>query len=157
MLKRNSIFNLILPFFLGLIVIVLYVATATEWYSGDDMQWTLAVQSAVTKRIPLHPAATDVIINPSTSPQQTVPQIRYFLELPTLVRISRAMSSSDDVIRPIQMTHAILGGVGVVFFYLALALFLPRVWSLIISLGLASSYAWWYYSTHLEGALKVCR
>jgi hypothetical protein len=60
------------------------------------------------------------------------------------------MNWSDDSILPIQLTHVLSGAAAMFFFYSALVWFVPRSWSFITSLGLAFSYAWWYYSTHLD-------
>lgn len=155
MSKESSIIipSWVQPIFLGLVVIFIYVTTLTYWHSGDDIQWTMTVESSVTGEPVLHPASANTIITPPTTPQQQITQVRYFLELPTFARIyraSRIMRWSDNAVRPIQLTHAIFGAIGVIFFFLALALFVPRTWSFIISLGLAFSYAWWYYSTHLD-------
>jgi hypothetical protein len=136
---------------LGSIIALLYAATLTSWHTGDDIQWTMKVRTAVTGEPPLHPASAATIVRPPATPERAPPQVRYFLELPThalISKVSMMMEWSDDVVRRMQLTHAITGAAGVAIFFCALALLLPRMWSLVISLGLAFSYAWWYYSTH---------
>lgn len=138
--KQSSIIlpRWVQPILLGLIVIFIYVTTLTYWHTGDDIQWTMTVESSVTGEPVLHPASADGILTPPATSQQIFPQVRYFLELPTVARIysaSRIMEWSDNAVRPIQLTHAILGAAGIIFFFLALVLFVPRTWSFIISLG----------------------
>jgi hypothetical protein len=138
--------------FLGLVVLLIFSATITQFHSGDDIQWAMAVRSSVTGEPMLHPASSSTFIVPVTG-QRRVSQVRYFLELPTMIRIysaSRIMKLSENAELPIQFAHAVAGAVGAVFFFLGLALFVPRIWSIVITLGLTSSYAWWYYSTHLD-------
>jgi hypothetical protein len=155
MSKHNSLLipHWLQPLLLGLIVFLIYSTTLSYWHTGDDIQLAIVVESSVTGEPVLHPATTEMIINPLIPPKRVIPQMRYFLELPTLAHIynaSKMMNWSDNSIRPVQLTHAVFGTVGVVFFFLALVLFVPRLWSFILSLGLAFSSAWWFYSTHLD-------
>lgn len=141
------------PIVLGLIVLLVYIATLTSWHSGDDLQLALKVESAITGQPVLHPAFVSTIVSPPHTTRRIPPEVRYFLELPTLQQIgsvSRIMNWSERATLPIQLTHVVFGTIAVVFFFLALVRFVPRNWSFVISLGLAFSYAWWYYSTHLD-------
>jgi hypothetical protein len=67
-----------------------------------------------------------------------------------MYRIFKDSDPNHLAARPVQWGHVFFGIIGIVFFYLAMAQFLSPGWSFVLSLGVAASYAWWYYSTHLD-------
>jgi hypothetical protein len=141
-----------IPFLLGAIVLIIYIGTWTNWHSGDDIQWVMQVENSVTHKPMLHPDSIEFVLDQSTSITAKI-KIRYMLELP-LSKLSYSLAKevvdTVNAVQPLQLTHSLLGTIGILFFFFGVKTYLSRYWSFLLSLGLAFSYAWWYYSTHLD-------
>jgi|GEM_PF-3943410 len=145
------------PIIAGGIVFCVYLLTLSRWYSGDDLRWMLMTRGWVQDKSALsaNRAAYLAGVDPAT---RWAPQPRYFLELPTASPIYALGGAawSDNAVLPMETARAVGGAIGVVFFFLALSKFLPRGWSLALSMGLAFSCAWWYYSVHPDYPIFSC-
>jgi hypothetical protein len=145
--------NWLIAAVLGVLFLVLYGLTLTDWHSGDDLQWVMQVEDAVKGRRGFHPSSADSIIDPNWVAPTEGLQVRYLFELPTsstIYRLTRDAGLADKAYPSVQWTHAVAGLIGIVFFYAAVSQITPLTLSIIISVGLGVSYAWWYYSTHLD-------
>jgi len=141
------------PLLLGLAVFLVYLATLTRAHSGDDIQWIMQVESAVMGTSALHPASTALPGAGAVAVDATAPRPRYLLALPTFAGLfagARQLGWPGQAVGAVQFANALLAAVGVVWFYLALRQVVADRLSVVASLGLASSHAWWYYATHLD-------
>jgi hypothetical protein len=140
-------------FVLSVGVIILYSLTLTRHYSGDDIQKAIIVENGIPGTYIWHPVNLEK--EPDTLHRQIV-NPRYFLEVPIarlLMKLFRYFGWSDRALLPMQFNHLLLGLMGVIGFYLgALRLTRPFM-AFILSIGLASSYGWWYFSTHPDFVL----
>lgn len=136
---------------LGSVVLLLFLLTTTTMHSGDDLQWIRKVESARHGKSFIHPASTDPVQVADDGGWPIQP--RYLLAVPHamgIVAVAEILGWSGRTIEPILVAHALLGALGVVFFYLALSQIVPGRWSLAAALGLTVSQGWWYYSTHAD-------
>jgi len=139
------------PFLLGSAVLAVYALTLSCAYSGDDMQWIMQVESAVTGAPMLHPASLSPPQSPGVAASVWDAQPRYLLAIPAsaaLFGAARSAGWSTSALVPVQLAHALLGTLGVLWCYLALRRVVDERYAALASLGLAASYAWWFYSTH---------
>lgn len=138
---------------LSLCVMVLYSLTLSRQYSGDDIQKAIIVENGFPGTHIWHPVNLEREAVPFQEPPVNP---RYLLEVTTarfLVKLFRNFRWSDRALLPMQITHLFFGLVGVIGFYFgALRLTRPSM-AFALSIGLASSYGWWYYSTHPDFVL----
>lgn len=139
------------PLLLGATVLCLYALTVSCAHSGDDIQAIMPAEVDATGAPIIHPIST--ALDPDAPTRTSRLQPRYMLVVPTetlLYDAARRLGWAQSAVRPVQLAHALLGAFGIVCFYLALQQGVPEPWSLAASAGLSSSYAWWFYSTHLD-------
>ena len=140
------------PLLLGTVVFGTYAMTRTSAHSGDDIQWMMRVEQAVTGVAVPHPASTSAA-DRAWLPAATALQPRYYLALPSTVLVLhgvRGLGWSGPSIAPVQLLHAAWGALGIVWFFLAMRRVVGTDWSAMAALGLSMSYAWWYYGTHAD-------
>ena len=141
------------PLLIGAVVFGLYAITRTAAHSGDDIQWMMRVEQAVTGVVVPHPASTSSPDDAWSTPGAAALQPRYYLALPSAalaVHGARALGWSGPSITPVQLLHALWGALGIVWFFLAMRRVVGPTWSALTALGLSTSYAWWYYGTHAD-------
>jgi hypothetical protein len=141
------------PLLLGALVFGAYAMTRTYAHSGDDIQWMMRVEQAVTGVTVPHPASTSSPHEAWSTPGGAALQPRYYLALPSTVLVLRGLGAlgwSGPSIAPVQLLHALWGAVGIVWFFLAMRRVVGPRWSAVAAIGLSTSYAWWYYGTHAD-------
>ena len=131
----------------------LYVTTLNRWQSGDDLQFIFHVERTVVPQVP-HPASPERVSVPGPQPAAEAFELRYFLEWPVsglVVRTARAFGWSGRALWPVTLFHAVLSVLALACFFRGVNTITnePRLAALVTA-GLGCSYAWWYYSTHVD-------
>jgi len=134
------------------------------WYSGDDLQYAMVIERAVTGKVFYHPEGGQSYQPESrdqvaSSPERLPVNPRYLFEWPTSVvfaQLWQLLGWKENVIVPILVLRALVGAMGVLFFVLACYKLSGDKWIAIInSAGFATSAAYWTYSTHLDQSINM--
>jgi hypothetical protein len=133
-------------------------------YSGDDLQQTIVIQQLVSGLPYYHPTGGR-LYEPGLTEQidPVVQQIpinpRYLLEIPTSALVAKIWDMAGwqgNVITPVVTYRALIGGLGVLFLFLALyTLVDDALIALVASLGLALTSSYWTYSTHVDQSINM--
>lgn len=154
--------RLILAAFVFGIITSLYLFLPQYFYVGDDLQAAMAIEHGVSGYYYYHPAGGRIYdpAQPDFDPQKTVElNTRYYLEYPISVAVARLAQSlgwNGNIITPILSFRALVGGLGVLFVFLAIYEMGcdPRVAAL-ASLGFGVSAAYWTYSTRIYQSINM--
>jgi len=140
----------------------LYLFWPQYFYVGDDLQAAMAIEHGVTGHYFYHPAGGQIYdpTQPNPDPDKVIDlNIRYYLEYPISVLVGRtwqALGWDRNVIIPILTFRAVVGGLGILFVFLALCESGsdPRIATL-VSLGFGLSAAYWTYSTRIYQTINM--
>jgi hypothetical protein len=121
----------------------------------------MVIEQAVTGATIYHPSGERPFMPlEAASPSNSLPtNPRYLLEWPTsvaAVKVARVFGWHGDAIDPVLTTRILFGAAGAVFFFLAIyTLTSDLVVSALVALGLATTSAYWTYSTHLDQSISM--
>jgi hypothetical protein len=140
----------------------LYLFLPQYFYVGDDLQAAMAIDHGITGHYYYHPAGGRIYdpSQPTIDPDKTIDlNTRYYLEYPISVLVGRlwqAFGWSDNSITPVLAFRALVGGLGVLFVFLAICETGcdPRL-AVLASLGFGVSAAYWTYSTHIYQTISM--
>lgn len=151
----------------GLLAFVIPLAVYLIWspldYSGDDLQQSIVIHRATYGGVFFHPSG-GVFYEPDALSEADEPtglpvQPRYLLEYPSsilMARLWQAAGWQDSVITPVLFLRALVGAAGILFLFLALRDLLGNALiALLGSLGLATTLAYWTYSTHVDQSINM--
>jgi hypothetical protein len=138
---------------LAAVFLALYASTLNRWQSGDDLQFILHVERTVEPLVP-HPASPEWVSVPGPLPAAEAFELRYFLEWPVsglVFRTARALGWNGRALWPVTVFHAMVSALALACFFRGLNRITnePRL-AAVVTAGLGCSYAWWYYSTHVD-------
>lgn len=146
------------------IVALLYSVWLPREYSGDDLQYATVIQQAIEGTTLFHPAGQTNFVPDggmvTSSGDTSVPvNPRYLLEWPTSVAVVSVwewLGWSGDVVTPVLALRIATGAAGILFFFLAVrSLSGDTLAAMLASLGLATTVAYWTYSTHLDQSINM--
>lgn len=138
----------------------LYLSTAPDWYSGDDLQYASLIEEGVTGRPIYHPTGGRNQYVGQRAVERTVPfNLRYALEMPTSVAVTRIegrIRGEVDALRAILVFRALAGAVVVAFaFAILIRLGASFLVAAIGTAAVAFSAATWTYSTHADQTITA--
>jgi hypothetical protein len=145
------------PLIVFVLAACVYASFLPRLYTADDLQYAGTIRVAVTGRPFYHPVGGPHF--PATRQKSDIPvNPRYALDWPTsvaAVRVARSLGWHDEV-DAILITRAVLGAVGVTFFFMTVLL-LARRFSIaaVTAAALAASSVYWTYSTHLDESIGM--
>jgi hypothetical protein len=157
--KRSGV-----PLFAAAVAVGVFALTLTLYlqrqvvYSGDDLQYLMVVDGAVTGTVFYHPAGGRSY-RPATAvleASRNIPlNVRYPLEYPTSVLFARVWNPKD-ILQSMLMLRGLAGAVGATLFFVGMRR-LTRCTkvSLITTIGLATSVAYWTYATHIDHSITL--
>jgi len=163
-MNKHSLKVYFAALFLAGSVLFVYARWLPYSYSGDDLQYAMAVDKATSARVYYHPTGTtDLQIDGNIRPQaeqRTIPiNIRYILEYPSsilFVKLWQKLGWQGDAILPILWLRLAAGILGLVFFFFALHKMTQNIGiSLLVSIGLAATLSYWTYSTHIDQSISM--
>lgn len=165
MKRKGRIIVVFYAVFIFVTALFIYSKWLSHAYTGDDLQYARDIHQAATGEMLYHPAGGR-FYDPQSGGAQTdyyiwdVPiNARYILEWPTsilVVKLWQRLGWSGDVIMPILTLRTLVGALGMLLFFLAIqTLCNDTLIAGISSMGLATSHAYWYYSTHLDYTINV--
>ena len=152
---------------LGLIAFVIPLLIYMLWvpnnYTGDDLQQAMVIQQVTYGGLYYHPEGLvfyDPAVDMLGAPPSPMPvQPRYLLEYPTSIlmsRLWRALGWNDSIITPVLTLRALVGALGTGLMFLTLySLRRNALIALLASLGLATTAAYWTYSTHIDQSVNL--
>lgn len=155
---------LICALFVLILTVAVYVIWAPSVYSGDDLQQTIVIQQLITGIPYYHPTGGRLYEPGLTGKADPVVQRipinpRYLLEIPTSALVAKIWDLAGwqgGVITPVITYRAIVGGLGVLFFFLALYTLRGNIIvAFTASLGLALTSSYWTYSTHVDQSINM--
>lgn len=147
-----------------LIPLAIYLIWRPYNYSGDDLQQSISIHESTYGGDFFHPAggrfyAPELFDEANIVVDGLPIQPRYLFEFPAsilIARLSRALGWGDTVISPVLTFRAIMGAVGALFIYLSVReLSRSRIIALVCSLGVATTAAYWTYSTHIDQSINM--
>ena len=145
------------------LALLAYLVWLPRVYTGDDLQYAIVIERAVAGATFYHPAGGQLLGTADTpagsSGNVPEPNVRYLLEYPTSISVARVWGLfgwDDGVIMPILFLRAMAGSLGILSFFLAISSLVGGLWiPALASLGLATSTAYWTYSTHLDQSINM--
>lgn len=160
--NRSLLLYLLIVFFGALLVYRLWLPNE---FSGDDLQYTMVIQKAALGDFFYHPAGgqayvpQDQVAFLKHSPHAPSINPRYLLEWPTSTLAARLWSVfgwQGSSIVPIQAIRMIVGALGLVLFFLAVdQLISNHLLTLVATIGVGISDAYWIYSTHMDQSINM--
>lgn len=138
-----------------------YAALPQRLYSGDDLQYLMVVDAAITGAVFYHPAGGRPF-QPSAkaaAPDQNSPvNPRYPLEYPASVAAVAALRhlGAGDMLEALLWFRALVGAIGVALFFSAIQrLGHSMPIALLSAIGLATSASYWTYATHCDYSINT--
>jgi hypothetical protein len=145
-----------------IIVTAIYLIWPSHFYPPDSIQAAMEIQTDVSGTNYYHPSGQRpydpnyLVPNPAGTTQGI--NTRYFLEYPVsslLYRIAELFGYDDYVIKPLLTFRALMGGLGALFFFLAIyelrrSLFIAAL----VSIGLGTAAGYWTFSTDLYQSIN---
>jgi hypothetical protein len=135
----------------------LYGSLLPRLYTSDDLQYAATIRTAVTGQPFYHPVGGPPFPAPVQRPDVPV-NPRYALDWPTsigTVRASRSLGWHDEI-DAILVTRVVMGAIGVTFFFMTVLLIARRrLVAALAAVALATSSAYWTYSTHLDESIGM--
>jgi len=153
---------------LALLIFILTTAVYLIWspsvYSGDDLQQAIVIQQLITGIPYYHPTGgrlyePGLTETPNPAVQRIPINPRYLLELPTSALVAKLWDLAGwqgNVITPVITYRAVVGGLGVLFLFLALYILRGNApIAFVASIGLALTSSYWTYSTHVDQSINM--
>ncbi len=152
--------------FIIVTVIFVYKTWPQRTYTGDDLQYAMLVEATVTEGEAFYHPAGYYFYDPLTGKVEKDAQVsgipltpRYLLEFPTsvaFVKLWRLFGWQDNVLLPMLVLRMLVGVLGAVLFFLAMQLLSnSNLIAAISSIGLATSYTYWIYSTRIDYTINL--
>lgn len=145
-----------------ILVLAAFLLGISYNYSGDDLQYAIVIESALSDDIFYHPAggrAYEPQVDQTARPGGVPINLRYLFEWPTSIvtaKLWQVLGWNEGVILPIQVLRAIVGTLGILFFFLAVnQLCHHPLIAVLSSIGLAITISYWTYSTHLDQSINM--
>ncbi|MGE3509550.1 MAG: hypothetical protein AB7N65_11770 [Vicinamibacterales bacterium] len=147
-----------------IIAVIAYVPCRSYAYSSDDLQYLLVIREALTGTASFHPAGLRDYDPSTNGPVQGIVNrwpinARYPLEWPTVLtwmRSQPASADADDEIGRLVLGRALVGALGIGFFFWSLRrMGVSGPLSILATIGLATTAAYWTYSTHPDYTINA--
>ncbi len=147
-----------------LIPAIIYTTWLSHYYSGDDLQYAMLVETSTSGKTFYHPAGERIFeagyLERTPAKNFRLPlNPRYLLEFPTsiaVIQLWQALGYTGLAIMPVLAFRILVGCLGLLFLALAIFNFTDNLpLAALGGLGIAFSLAYWTYSTHLDQSINM--